>query len=60
MTGSGNSPTKPPGAWTAEQTVEYMIEKVFDEGDFYVLVPDNETTVVSDSLVFLSSSGLSG
>lgn len=45
MTG-GNNATKPPGAWSAEQTVDYMIEKVFDDGDFYVIVPDNETNSV--------------
>ena len=37
---------KPPGAWSAEQTAEYMIEKVFDEGDFYVICPDSETSSV--------------
>lgn len=45
MTGGG--PDKPAGAWTAEQTVEYMVEKVFEEGDFYVICPDNDTTSVS-------------
>lgn len=52
MTGAGTDGTnpKPPGAWTAEQTVEYMIEKVFDEGDFYVICPDNEATSVSRHL----------
>lgn len=47
LTGAGSGIAKPHGAWTPEQTVEYMMEKVFDEGDFYVLCPDNETTVVS-------------
>ncbi|GJJ15310.1 putative secondary metabolism biosyntheticenzyme [Clathrus columnatus] len=39
----GNSAEKPPGAWTATQTVLYMLERV-RAGDFYILVPDNETT----------------
>lgn len=39
--------TKPPGAWTPEQTVDYMVDKVFQEGDFYVICPDNETPTVS-------------
>lgn len=38
---------KPPGAWTPEQTVDYMVDKVFQEGDFYVICPDNETPTVS-------------
>jgi hypothetical protein len=49
MTGGGNGGAKPAGAWTAEQTVEYMIEKVFEEGDFYVICPDDETSSVSTS-----------
>ena len=33
---------KPAGAWTAEQVVEFMLEKL-SRGDFYILCPDNET-----------------
>ncbi|WVQ80509.1 hypothetical protein IAT38_002614 [Cryptococcus sp. DSM 104549] len=43
MTGASNGGAKPAGAWTPEQTVDYMIEKVFIEGDFYVICPDNDT-----------------
>jgi NAD(P)-dependent dehydrogenase (short-subunit alcohol dehydrogenase family) len=32
---------KPAGAWTAEQTVDFMIERV-NAGDFYILCPDND------------------
>jgi NAD(P)-dependent dehydrogenase (short-subunit alcohol dehydrogenase family) len=32
---------KPAGAWTPEQTVDFMIERV-NAGDFYVLCPDND------------------
>jgi len=32
---------KPPGAWTGEQTVDFMI-KSLDAGDFYILCPDND------------------
>ena len=32
---------KPAGAWTAEQTVDFMIERI-DAGDFYILCPDND------------------
>lgn len=34
---------KPAGAWTPEQTVDFMLEKMA-AGDFYILCPDNETT----------------
>ncbi|WP_291852682.1 SDR family NAD(P)-dependent oxidoreductase [Bradyrhizobium sp.] len=32
---------KPPGAWTPEQTIDFMIERL-DAGDFYILCPDND------------------
>ena len=32
---------KPPGAWTAEQTVDFMIGRL-EAGDFYILCPDND------------------
>ena len=32
---------KPAAAWTAEQTVDFMIEKL-EAGDFYILCPDND------------------
>jgi NAD(P)-dependent dehydrogenase (short-subunit alcohol dehydrogenase family) len=35
-------PEKPPGAWTAEQTIAFMLESLA-RGDFYILCPDNET-----------------
>ncbi|WP_082173576.1 SDR family NAD(P)-dependent oxidoreductase [Methylobacterium platani] len=34
---------KPAGAWTPEETVAFLLEKMA-EGDFYILCPDNETT----------------
>jgi NAD(P)-dependent dehydrogenase (short-subunit alcohol dehydrogenase family) len=33
---------KPAGAWTAEQTVDFMVKRL-DAGDFYILCPDNDT-----------------
>lgn len=36
-------PEKPAFAWTAEQTVDFMLERL-GEGDFYVICPDNEAT----------------
>lgn len=41
MTARGRT-EKPDGAWTAEQTVDFMIESI-DRGDFYILCPDGET-----------------
>ena len=40
LTARGRS-EKPPGAWTPEQTIDYMIERI-DAGDFYILCPDND------------------
>jgi hypothetical protein len=40
---------KPAGAWTAEETVRYMLDRV-RVGDFYVLVPDHETRKELDQL----------
>ena len=32
---------KPAGAWTPEQTIDFMIERL-EAGDFYILCPDND------------------
>ena len=40
LTSRGRS-EKPAGAWTPEQTIEFMIESI-DAGDFYILCPDND------------------
>ena len=34
---------KPAGAWTPEQTVDFMLDRLA-AGDFYILCPDGETT----------------
>lgn len=49
MTGSATDAPKPAGAWTADQTVEYMLTRL-RVGDFYILVPDNETSSELDAL----------
>ena len=41
-TGMISLPEKPASAWTAEQTVAFMLESL-ERGDFYILCPDNET-----------------
>jgi len=38
---AANGGPKPDGAWTAEQTVEFMLASL-DKGDFYILCPDND------------------
>ncbi|KAG8899308.1 hypothetical protein FRC01_010591 [Tulasnella sp. 417] len=40
---------KPTGAWTAEDTVWYMLNKL-REGKFYIICPDNETSEDLDRL----------
>jgi NAD(P)-dependent dehydrogenase (short-subunit alcohol dehydrogenase family) len=39
---------KPKGAWTAEQTVDFMLERL-GEGDFYILCPDNDAPHALDA-----------
>jgi hypothetical protein len=38
---------KPDGAWTPEQTVDFMLERL-EAGDFYILCPDNEVSRALD------------
>ncbi|WP_119389727.1 SDR family NAD(P)-dependent oxidoreductase [Taklimakanibacter lacteus] len=38
---------RPAGAWTPEQTVDFMLERLA-EGDFYILCPDNEVQRATD------------
>ena len=40
LTSRGRS-EKPAAAWTPEQTIDFMIERI-DAGDFYILCPDND------------------
>ncbi|KAJ7505793.1 hypothetical protein B0H11DRAFT_1976218 [Mycena galericulata] len=49
LTGDGGGKEKPPGAWTAEETVNHMFNRVA-AGDFYVLCPDGETGPEIDQL----------
>ena len=39
---------KPDGAWTAEQVVDLMVERVAS-GDFYIICPDNAVTTALDA-----------
>jgi NAD(P)-dependent dehydrogenase (short-subunit alcohol dehydrogenase family) len=47
---------KPAGAWTAEQTVDFMIERL-DAGDFYILCPDNDVPRSLDERRILWAAG---
>jgi NAD(P)-dependent dehydrogenase (short-subunit alcohol dehydrogenase family) len=47
MTSRGRT-EKPPGAWTAEQVVDFMLDGI-EAGDFYILCPDNDVTRAMDN-----------
>jgi NAD(P)-dependent dehydrogenase (short-subunit alcohol dehydrogenase family) len=47
---------KPAGAWTAEQTVGFMLERL-EAGDFYILCPDDETPRALDERRILWAAG---
>jgi NAD(P)-dependent dehydrogenase (short-subunit alcohol dehydrogenase family) len=47
---------KPAGAWTPEQTVEFMLQRL-EAGDFYILCPDNEVTREMDEKRILWAAG---
>ena len=45
---TARSADKPAGAWTGEQVVALMLDRLA-AGDFYILCPDNETTPEQDA-----------
>ena len=47
---------KPAGAWTPEQTVDFMLERL-EAGDFYILCPDNEVSRALDERRILWAAG---
>ena len=47
---------KPAGAWTPEQTVDFMFERLA-AGDFYILCPDNDTPRALDERRILWAAG---
>lgn len=47
---------KPDGAWTPEQTVDFMLEGI-GRGDFYILCPDNEVDRATDEKRILWAAG---
>ncbi|MCL6707352.1 SDR family NAD(P)-dependent oxidoreductase [Pseudomonas sp. R2.Fl] len=46
---AGGRTEKPDGAWTARQTVDFMMESL-ERGDFYILCPDNDVDRRTDEL----------
>jgi len=53
---NGLESEKPAGAWTTQETVLYMLDRVRN-GDFYILVPDNETKAAVDHLRIMWGAG---
>ena len=47
---------KPDAAWTAEQTVDFMIQSL-ERGDFYILCPDNAVPRPMDERRILWAAG---
>ncbi|MEA2939613.1 MAG: hypothetical protein QOD09_142 [Bradyrhizobium sp.] len=47
---------KPAGAWTPEQTIDFMIEGL-EAGDFYILCPDNDVPRALDERRILWAAG---
>lgn len=47
---------KPPGAWTPEQTVDFLFTSI-ERGDFYILCPDNEVDRRTDEKRILWAAG---
>jgi NAD(P)-dependent dehydrogenase (short-subunit alcohol dehydrogenase family) len=47
---------KPAGAWTAEQTVDFMLARL-EAGDFYILCPDNDVPRELDEKRMLWAAG---
>lgn len=44
---AGDRTEKPAGAWTATETVDFMLERL-EAGDFYILCPDNDVDRATD------------
>ncbi len=55
LTANGRT-VKPDGAWTPEQTVDFMLDGI-GRGDFYILCPDNEVDRAMDEKRILWAAG---
>ena len=52
----GDRREKPPAAWTPEETVDFMLERI-EAGDFYILCPDNDVPRALDERRIAWSAG---
>jgi len=52
----GERREKPAGAWTPEQTIDFMVESL-KRGDFYILCPDNDVARPTDERRMLWAAG---
>jgi NAD(P)-dependent dehydrogenase (short-subunit alcohol dehydrogenase family) len=48
MTARNGQTEKPPGAWSPDQVIDMLIDGM-NQGDFYILCPDNEVTRAVDN-----------
>ncbi|NVD39673.1 SDR family NAD(P)-dependent oxidoreductase [Ensifer sp. HO-A22] len=55
LTANGRT-EKPEGAWTPDQTVDFMMESL-ERGDFYILCPDNDVSRSTDEKRILWAAG---
>ncbi|SHF16599.1 NAD(P)-dependent dehydrogenase, short-chain alcohol dehydrogenase family [Kaistia soli DSM 19436] len=53
---TGERAVKPDGAWTPEQTIDFMLASI-EKGDFYILCPDNEVQRPTDEKRILWAAG---
>jgi len=53
---TGDRSEKPAGAWTPEQTIDFMLASI-ERGDFYILCPDNEVERPTDEKRILWAAG---
>ena len=53
---TGDRAEKPAGAWTPEQTIDFMLASI-EHGDFYILCPDNEVERPTDEKRILWAAG---
>lgn len=53
---AGGRTEKPAGAWTADQTIDFMLESLA-RGDFYILCPDNDVARPTDEKRILWAAG---
>lgn len=56
LTRAGGATEKPAGAWTSEQVVSFMADRIA-AGDFYILCPDNDVSRELDNARMLWAAG---